>query len=1164
MVKTSLYRTLRSTLPKSFLSLFLRAVIREPILLRTLENREFLESALTQLGKNPLAWTPTNLALLKIGTQFTPEELRNSPNMPLPVEIRQSAVQIYDTFRHDQDFMLSDLADIGMVALAMRERARILGSWEGLWKELPEKDPDGTRLALVCAYGLIPEPESFVRSLLQESKNLLLCARIIYALPLESEKQARQIARLSLNVRVSDRLSLLRHLEAKSPEDACLLAGELRRSESASSGNELLPESGSTTANIWQLPNSIYTSEIYKNSADSEASFDFYQSLLNQFANLHQELFAEYLIEAVRNHRMDIIDLYQSGAILPVRLKPPALARLSLSLLNAGESSRAVSVLPEKAEHPAILLMQAVIKHQQQNDAQARQLALLAFDNDHFLAEIDFEILKISAQVLLKLEQPYEAAQITRYLVEKLPGDPEILMRMAQAEAIIGSNTEALEYALLAASLAPENHTIQRQLIRCLEMNEDWQQALDEWEALLGWTSLPTSRTSVLEAEPADVRATAFTAARAGIYDSALQLCWQILEKNSDDGLTHLTLGKIYALSGENELALEHTIRANHLVPDKVETWLELAETYRAADQSQQALNTLRTAVQALPEEADLHLAMGELYTLMDQPTQALAACKKAADLAGLVYEPSTPEKPLQENLGKENHYLNPTRGKIAVLLGRLLVDLGHPEQSAAVLRQAYQTREYREFVAYDYARALLGIQNDRQALSALSLAYQHNPENGTLALEYAHLLMKLGEQPDVAVDVLQKILADGSYAPEVLGLLAEALAASLKFQAALVYYQKAMETNIMADPGWGPRLSIGLSHVAIKTGSPNLAIAALQEAIHKAPQHLVLRQKLSEACAAAMLEEDAILAAQNALEIAPADVENLLWFARQMLNLHSPALAQSALEDAAELSPNNPGLLIQLAQTQHQLGKTQQARENYQKAAELPEITLEQLYLSARGLLDLKDPEGAINCLEKVQLIASTSLSEVNLSIILLLAQAYEEVGQYHTALEMLEHALLLDKESVALLKQKARIHRQLDQHNAACACLAQVLILTPADAQAYHMLADIYETRGELHLALENAQLYFDLANEEEKAEAANLAAQLSWKLFRDNEAEQFLNSIDLPFSAEINEGLFLKLASLRGLFLITRHKRDELEDLLNLLANKGVDSTAVQVMQ
>lgn len=1169
MAKTSLYNTLRHTLPKNYLSLFLRAAVREPILLRTLENSEFLENALVQLGKNPLLWTPTHLALIKLGITISPEELRASPAIPLAAEIRQSAVQTYDTFRHDPAFLLSDLADAGLVALAMRERARILGSWEGLWKELPEKDPHGIRLALVCAYGLNPEPEPFLKSILQESKNLLLCARIIYAQPIEAEKQARMIARLSLSVRASDRLSLLRHLEVSCPDDVRLLASELRRAESANPYDKIISDhlSGTGSADIWQLPKSIYFSEIYKNTGDSETSFEFFEVLLNQFAILHEELLAEYLIEAVRNQRLEIIDQYISGAEQIAGLSAPTLARLSLSLFKSGETNRALSILPETVGHPAILLMRAILKVHHQLDGEAHQIAAIAAANEHFLTETDYELLKLSAELFLRFEQPYQAARITRYLVEQLPDDPEMLILMAQTEAITGSKNEAVEYAHLAVALAPENREIHRQLIQCLEINDEWSQALNEWEALLGWTAQPAghtqSRASVLEADRRDVRAVAITAAKSGNFETALQLCWQLLEKDADDGLTHLTLGNIYSLSGENELALEHKLRANHLAPDQVETWLQLADAYHQSENTQQALNVLRTAVQALPENSDLHLATGAIYDAIGQPTQALAACRKAADLAGMVYDPEKTGKAHEEKTRAENYYLNPRKGKIAILLGRLLADLGHPDQAVTILHQAYQTREYREIVAYDYARALLRVQKDHQALSALSLAYQHNRDNDALALEYARLLMKLGEQPEIAAEVLQKILQAGSYNPEVLGLLAEALAASSNFKASLVYYQKAMETNLMADTSWAPRLSIGLSHVAIKTGSPNLAVAALQEAIQKAPHHLALRQKLSEACAAASLEEDAVLAAEQSLEIAPADVENLLWYARQTLTLHAPELAQRALENAAELSPNNPGLLIQLAQTQQLVGKAEKARANYQKAAMLPEITLEQLYLSARGLLDLHDPEGAIKSLEKVQLLASSSLSGVNQSIILLLARAYEEVGQYETALEMLEHSLIQDKDSVELLKQKARIHMQLNQTNAASACLSQVLILKPADAGAYQMLVEIYEARGELHLAHENARLFFELSDPGNKAVAAATAAQLSWKLFQENEAEQFLNSIDFQTSLDPNDDHLHKMASLRGLMLTSWQNRAELDELVNTPAISKLDNGRIRAL-
>lgn len=58
-----------------------------------------------------------------------------------------------------------------------------------------------------------------------------------------------------------------------------------------------------------------------------------------------------------------------------------------------------------------------------------------------------------------------------------------------------------------------------------------------------------------------------------------------------------------------------------------------------------------------------------------------------------------------------------------------------------------------------------------------MSIAHQTDPDNPDLALEYARLLLKLGEQPDVAVAILEKQIASGSKEPEILALMAEALA---------------------------------------------------------------------------------------------------------------------------------------------------------------------------------------------------------------------------------------------------------------------------------------------------------------------------------------------------------------------------------------------------
>lgn len=1130
MIDTNnLLRGLNQLLNDQQLQLVVRTMLREPLIGLALQD-ETVTKRLSALESADLEfWSPGNLALLLLDAGITADQIRDVPTNPLSPELRQRAVEFYEIYRNQNDRKINSLAEAGLIALALRERARILGSWEDLAQELPNRNNNDTRLVLACAYGYLPEPDTYMREYCQASKQLKICAAVVYLQPLNPEKQARIIASIAQAVRSSDRLELLLELQNSQPVDVQLLAHELLQYEQPSRVSD-----PNLSTKLWSIPEQVYFAEVYRLAGHSDRAVANYEQLGADLHALQIETTYRMISEAIKNKQYELIDRGADANDDQVKLPDDQMAVLAYQLYQAGQKERAELYLHAAEVTPAALILKVRYYADKLTKTEQLNYLLQAVSGWKNERRIPSDLMMECARMLLELGRPDQVMELARYLTDSNPDIAANHLLMAMAARLYGDYPTAIDSAQFAVALSPENQSAWRELIAAQQANNKWDEALAGYRRLLKLT--PQNASQQIPAAPSDQQKQDFhnfsiTAAQAGDTEQALQVCWKLLEKQPEDGKTYLFLGRIYSIIGELELASEHLLKANQLIPEDPDTWLFLAKVYATDGNNSAAENSLRTGVQALPDNPEIHLALGEFYYQQGQATQALNFLQKAANLDGLNIE--TDSSP---GSAPESTYLQPRTAKIALLLGSTMLQLGHTEQAVHLLGAAYHTREHKQSAAYDYARSLLAVGQDRHALAALSVAYQTDPENSQLALEYARLLLKLGEQADVAVVLLQDLLAAGSEEIEIIGLLAEALAARNDFLSALEYYQKALESRLASDPRWSIRLALGLSHVAIATNTPNLAIAALQDAIQLAPEHLALHQKLAEACLAAGLEEDARHIARQAYQISPASVDNILWFTRQCQQLGEIDQAYQALSDAVELFPNNIGLHLELAQIEVRLGRQESAAKNYQLAAATPDISYNQLLLAAQGLMHMGRPDLAVSCLERIQNELLEKESSGNTQpLMVLLASGYAQMGKNEMALRLFDRALENQPESPALLKQKALIHLRMDQYQAAASCLKQVAHIDPIDSETHLLLVRTYEAQGDLQTALQSAHNALAYASEETFRQAVLEAARLSWFLFQQQDAAQYIASFTSSSKVQEAEELTLRHRLISGLIAI-----------------------------
>ena len=142
------------------------ALRQDSLVWDSLMQPSFASQALTRLSGAPGAWNPGRLGLLALGDPVEQDALRGEPLTALPAALQEKALQVYQ-YTQRTGAVPSTLRDACLLALALRERRRLTGSWAGLLDEiLPRTQSADThpfamwRTALACLYTLVPDPDA--------------------------------------------------------------------------------------------------------------------------------------------------------------------------------------------------------------------------------------------------------------------------------------------------------------------------------------------------------------------------------------------------------------------------------------------------------------------------------------------------------------------------------------------------------------------------------------------------------------------------------------------------------------------------------------------------------------------------------------------------------------------------------------------------------------------------------------------------------------------------------------------------------------------------------------------------------------------------------------------------------------------------------------------
>jgi tetratricopeptide (TPR) repeat protein len=1118
--------------------------------------------ALDTFGALPEAYTPAALALLDLG-QPDPWQILNQP--PKQLSARLNEIIASDAAPTGQ---ASKLAESCLGAIRLFVQYLDAGSWQGLANDLKHISPATT----ACLYGLSEDPVDLLVALL-EINQPSLATHAFLSNPLRIQVQTEILSRLQLKTPATHTLRLLKALFIQRPVLAVGIAQENLKSAWWEQNKSQVIDSPNITLldePYRQIKSHLFRAEMYCLAAQPNLA----QPILAETIRLARGMQAQI---AARLARAAAVDEDRQGHLSAweqaSHLDPDSLDHLSgylLALLDDNQPNEAETRLSEhplafrkRADQPAQLLYAQASLSQHAGDAEkaaefaqrSMEKVLLAVEAHLPQEEIDQSLPVALARLFMEISLPQEAVQAARTALRIHPANVDACALLAQSLLASGQIDQAIASAHLATALSPDRLDLRQQLAEILDAAQEWQAAYEERRTLLERIPKPG---------PEHLYEYAESALRARHPEVTIQVCEQLMAEAEHDGTALAIYSKAIASQGRKDEAIQLLTQATQDMPSHPAAWLVLSQIYEEQDNASKSLETLRLAYQAASDEPQVLLALGEAYLTAQSPTQALVPLRQAHSLV---------------NGSANQQTSHPLTSRIAFRLGQTLFQLGHMQEARQALELAYRTAPYNPEIAHRYAQVLLDLDDPQPALLPLQTVLQTDPADPQAYLDYARCVLSMdrnveAEDYQKALFYLDRAMEIDPRLPEARALSAEVLAASGDLHPAVNAYRKALDTRLAQDPAWQIRLWLGLGKVTLDLGQIETAIAALREASHAGPDNPNVQRFLCEAYDAAGLTDSAFEAAQNARDLAPQDIELLIWYAQKAHELdkksgaHLPQAHQEAvqaLEQATRLATDRADLLTRLGNILLRMGESDAAHRTFRRLMgegedDFPGVHLDassaDLHQAALGLLELKDSTGGVACLERALQVHKddwerTSLRRLSnyptrLQLLTDLAIAYHQAGKLPASLQTIEQGIQLDKQRTQLYVMKAELLMQLapmespsegtirEYNQLALNALETALDLDPGDANLHLRVAVVLRKMGETQNALSHAEQALLLVNhaitESDQLEtrcAANLlTADLSRAMLQSSRAAEILDrylasssALENPHQAQIH---------------------------------------------
>jgi tetratricopeptide (TPR) repeat protein len=1165
---------LQQGMPAAQAASVISSLRQDPILWGSLENDAFCQMMLAAPEQNYVQWSPANLALVACGCELSPKDLGAHPMVSLPETIQHNVRQIMEETLKNGNIARS-LVTAAWLALGLRERRRLTGSWQGLSEELLSKvygengkDIQVWRTPLACLYSLVPDSENLLIALVEHSqfdKAMDWVTHIILTNPMDEVDRIGLFSLVFSKISLAQQVAWLKALKTGGQAQLVTLlvqfiSGDQPHFLDAKKTPGVQGEPGNDFDEMLNLQLGATLSQL---SGDPARALELLKALkvslrywltgleveMADIASLRGETTGNFHeLQTVLNTVPDFDDLDHEIILstfgLEAQSKGVVASDSSISknpfiTMKAAEMQAATGEM----DIARAIARQAVDQLEKQApdwDDLYYPKFILSWDPTSFV------------RTLLEFGLISEALRCALEILTLRPADEKLINQISRIYNRAGDKSNALKFAHLAVALQPENLDYHRHLATLWESLANWRKSVLERRKVVNLAEGPA---------PADWYALAEDASKLEKPDMVVEACWKVIEFDPNHGKAHALIGKTLMEQGDLEGAAEHLKQAVTHNPEIPLHWLLMAKLHRGKGNLQDALNTLRAAILAVPESAEVYLNLSKLCFEMGLFAEGVPLLKKAKTLES-------------------------TSPNVALELSESLLSLDYLEDGRFVLEVAREKWQQDANIAHAYAKVLISTGNIRDAVPALEDAIRYGQPNADRLVLYADTLLRSYGSVSIDAESLGKArqaLAEAlKLDPEnFLGrlLMAEVLAGNGENEEAYQIYQLLVESREGQSEKWHCRVQKGFGKLALALGQIETALAALQDVALSMPDDLDLQQLLAEAFYQADLKQEALQVARFALKLAPDDLRNISWFMDMMVRLDRFDEAITALETATDLAPDYPDYWIRMAELQSRTGDLMGVHHTLSMLLTLDRLSVDHLQRAAKTFLQLGEFEPALTCMEK-----AVALSKGPQPLLLFdLAALYQNGGKSDLALETIRKAGELENDNSYIHTFQADILALLGQYPLALDSLDQARHYffleetNPQDRQWYgefvkilcgSWLESIHSPAG---LEIRYAYLMQQLGNSQvalqhvEKALETSsddyfiqlMACNLAKDLLEDNRHEEILartyleNLTETEFKQDSpnNKRSVLQLLAIKAEEALKKNKENQVQILLSI---------------
>jgi tetratricopeptide (TPR) repeat protein len=1011
----------------------LRALRLDQLVWQTITEPVILEKVIETAKNQPDFWSPASIALISLDCNLSLNVLKSLPLHPIDQSISLISAREFEKFIQSAEFPHS-IKQAGQIALTLRERRRITGTWLGLLSELIPNDLGQSantnafsrwQTPLTVLYGFAPDPLDFLSALIPNQSTVVdeeLITLILHIL-LSNPSPTQEIVEIILNLlQISSPEQhhiWLRGLSETGIDDlAVMVAEKLDTNFNINHDSlETITSTGLSKNAGYELINNIVNAsqradyKVYSKDSDSaiESLSNAYEDTCKLQIEINKRI-AE-LVEQKHDYEAAILSWKQVLEFAPDMIE--AKQGIVRAMIRCGREEEAENEFPDIYQHPELLIPRAIAAYKAGKCDLAKTLVMQAFQENYGLNNSEL------LQLVMDLGYTNEALIIANQMIEKQPTNPKILSNLCHILKASGNLSEAEINARLAVFFDPNNVDLHRLAAKIFEEEEKWQAAFDEWQSCVAFKDQVTFD---------DYMALAKAGLKNNETDIAEKSCFEALRLNQDDVMAHILLGEILSAKKKLDEAAEHFKKATILDPNRADTWLALARTHEALGKQQTAYETLVSAANAIPEAFEIQFALGKAYQQTGEKEKALSAFERAYQkkpdnidvikaYSQSLFDAGQFVKTSQLLAAVRRDY--PTDVDISFLLGKALFNSGNKQEALPQLLAVLHSTPDNLEANLLHARALLDIDNEQ--------SYFVDPNNTsddeTRSLDYLN-------------DAINSLLRALELEPDCFDanlLLADALLRTGNYSKALEIFTGLSKRTPEMDLQTKKKIDLGIGKASLKLGLIDTALASLQEAAQHDPDDVETQILLSEAFFSANLVGDAFKAAKNVLRLSPNNPNVLSWYAQKAMASGEYSQASSVLERVVQLRPDHIPSRILLGKAKQKAGDNAGAWNSFHSVLSNEMAVADNLIDAARSLMTMRDFQTAVSCLKKGILKSDNPSISLYLELICTCIKA----GKFKEAIDSIDKTLAVYPGNAHLLVVQADINVLLHRFQEAMICL-------------------------------------------------------------------------------------------------------------------------------